>query len=83
MRHRVEPVLTGRFDLWLVLPVPQRVAVGGHVELSPKFAEAWHNLGMVALELGQRDPARAAIERAVALTGQFAGDAAGLATVPS
>jgi len=35
----------------------------------PDFADAWHNLAQVRLELGQLVPARAAADRAVALGG--------------
>lgn len=38
-------------------------------QAQPDFADAWHNLAQVRLELGQRGPALAAAQRAVAVGG--------------
>lgn len=41
------------------------------VELAPRFSEAWHNLGTVALELRETDTAVEAFQRALALAPHF------------
>lgn len=41
------------------------------VELSPRFSEAWHNLGIVALELHDGETARLAFQRARELVPNF------------
>jgi hypothetical protein len=44
-------------------------AYGAATQAHPDFADAWHNLAQVQLEMGQQDQARAAAQRAMSLGG--------------
>lgn len=46
-----------------------RIAYAQAVAFHPDFADAWHNLAQVLLDLGQREAAKDAIDHAIALGG--------------